>query len=218
MRAGLTYTLEDTVKTILTSLILSLGLASSAAYAADNDWSVDTSHSSAVFTVRHMMVSNLPGQMGGVKGKVEFDGKNPKSIQVSATIDPSTINTADAGRDEHLRSKDFFDVKTFPAITFESTGVTATNKGGFKLAGKLTLHGVTKNVELDVDGPTEPLIDSKKGIEKIGATATTTINRQEFGITYNSALDHGGVAVSDEVKITLNLELSRKMTEKIGSL
>lgn len=204
------------MKTVISLLALTFGLGT-AAYAADNEWTVDSSHSSALFSVKHMMVSTLPGQMSGVKGKVEFDGKNVDTIKVSATIDPKTISTADAGRDEHLRGKDFFDVEKFPSITFESTGVSSKGKDGFKLAGKLTLHGVTKPVELAVDMPSDSLKDLKKGTEKIGASATTTINRQDFGISFNHNLDQGGVAISNDVKITLNLEMSRKLADKIGS-
>lgn len=197
------------MKVIVSLLAVSLGLGS-AAYAG-NEWEIDSKHSSATFTVRHMMVSNVPGQMGGVTGKVEYDGKNVDTIKVKATLDPATINTNEAGRDEHLRGEDFFDVKKYPTLTFESTGVIPVMKGGFKLSGKLTMHGVTKPVELTVDGPTEAFKDTKKGVEKIGASATTTVNRKEFGITYNKALDNGGVAVSEDVKITLNLEMSRKL-------
>lgn len=204
------------MKAVVSLLVVSFGLGS-AAYAVGNEWNIDTSHSSATFTVRHMMVSNVPGQMSGVKGKVEFDGKNVETIKVSATLDPSTVNTNDPGRDEHLRGTDFFDVQKFPAINFESTGPVTNSNGVLMLPGKLTLHGVTRSVNLVLDQPTESYVDSKKGIEKIGANATATINRQDFGISYNSTLDHGGVAISDQVKITLNLELHRKLADKISS-
>jgi polyisoprenoid-binding protein YceI len=206
------------MKSRITLIAASLVLLGQAAHAAGNEWDIDTKHSSATFTVRHMMVSNVPGQMTGVTGKVTYDGKNIDAIKVKASLDPSTINTNESGRDEHLRGTDFFDVKQYPSITFESTGVIPVERGGFKLAGKLTMHGVTKDVELTVDGPTEPFKDKKNGIEKIGASATTTINRKEFGITYNKALDNGGVAVSEDVKITLNLEMSRKSDDnKVSS-
>lgn len=199
-------------------LIAASLLMGQAAYAAGNEWDIDSKHSSATFTVKHMMVSNVPGQMTGVTGKVVYDGKNIDGIKVKASLDPATINTNEAGRDEHLRGTDFFDVKQYPTITFESSGVIPIERGGFKLGGKLTMHGVTKDVELSVDGPTEAFKDKKNGIEKIGASASTTINRKDFGITYNKALDNGGVAVSEEVKITLNLEMSRKIEEnKVSS-
>jgi polyisoprenoid-binding protein YceI len=202
------------MKTITCLLAASFALCSAAAYAdSSNDWDIDSHHSGATFTVRHMMMSNVPGHMGGVTGKVTFDGKNIDGIKVKCTLDPSTVNTGEPDRDTHLKGADFFDVTKFPTISFESTGVVPELRGGFKLAGKLTMHGVTKDVELTVDGPTEPLKDPKKGTEKIGATATTTINRKEFGMVYNKALDNGGVAVSDEVKITLDLEVGRKIAE-----
>lgn len=198
-------------------LLAAIGLSTGTAAYADGDWTIDTKHSGATFTVKHMMVSNVPGQMGGITGTITYDGKNVDGLKVNAKLDPSTINTSEAGRDEHLRGSDFFDVAKYPAITFESTGVVPVMAGGFKLAGKLTMHGVTKNVELNVDGPTEIFKDKKKGVERVGASGSTTINRKEFGMNYNNVLDNGGVAVSDEVKITLNLEASRKLDEKASS-
>jgi len=200
----------------LLSASLTLGLAG-AAYAEGGEWDIDSKHSGATFTVRHMMVSNVPGHMGGVTGKVKYDGKNIDDIKVKCTLDPASINTGEADRDTHLKGPDFFDVTKFPTITFESTGVIPINGGGFKLAGNLTMHGVTKKVELSVDGPTEPFKDTKKGTEKIGATATTVVNRKDFGINYNKTLDNGGVAVSDDVKITLDLEMGRKIEDKVSA-
>ena len=199
----------------LICLLAAFGIGT-AAYAG-NDWDIDTKHSSATFTVKHMMVSSVPGQMGGITGTINYDGKNVDTLKVTAKLDPATINTNEPGRDEHLRGADFFDVAKYPSITFESTGIIPIMAGGFKLTGKLTMHGVTKNVELNVDGPTETFLDKKKGIERVGASATTTINRKEFGMTYNNALDNGGVAVSDDVKITLNLEAHRKVGDKVSS-
>lgn len=204
------------MKAIFCAVALALGLGS-AALAEGNEWEVDTKHSSALFTVKHMMVSNVPGQIGGITGKITYDGKNVETIRVNVSLDPSTVNTNEPTRDEHLRGTDFFDVKQYPNMSFESTGIIPIAAGGFKMSGKLTLHGVTKNVELNVDGPTEILKNKKKGIEEVGASATTTINRKEFGLSYNNVLDNGGVAVSDEVKITLNLEATRKMADKVSS-
>ena len=204
------------MKTVICLLSTAILLAP-AAFAQGNTWDIDRQHSSATFTVKHMMVSNVRGQIGGLTGKAEFDGKNVDGIKINCTLDPSTINTGEPDRDKHLKSADFFDVANYPTITFESTGVIPVLTGGFKLSGKLTMHGVTKNVELNVDGPTEPFKDVKKGIEKIGACATAAINRKEFGISYNKALDNGGAMVSDEVKITLDLELSKKVGAQSGS-
>ena len=204
------------MKSIVCAIALSLGLGS-AALAEGSTWDVDSKHSSAQFTVKHMMVSNVPGQIGGIKGTIEYDGKNVETIKVKVTMDPATVNTNEPNRDEHLRGSDFFDVQKYPDMSFESTGIIPIASGGFKMSGKLTLHGITKPVELNVDGPTEILKNKKKGIEEVGASATTTINRKEWGLSYNNVLDNGGVAVSEEVKITLNLEATRKMEDKVST-
>lgn len=185
---------------------------------AVNEWDIDSKHSSAIFAIKHMMVSNVRGQMGGISGTVNYDGKNVDSIAVKANLDPATINTGDPDRDKHLRNADFFDVDKYPQITFVSTGSVPILDGGFKLGGKLTMHGITKSVELSVAGPTQPIKDPRGNI-KIGATGTTTINRKEFGIAYNTVLDNGGLAVGDEVQITLDLELTKRndAATKVGN-
>ncbi len=172
-------------------------------------WDIDGKHSSATFKVQHMMISGVRGQMGGITGTVDYDGKNVDDIKVSAQLDPATINTGDAGRDGHLKNTDFFDVAKYPTITFESTGTIPVLRGGFRLGGKLTMHGVTKPVELAVDGPTEPIKD-QKGKTRIGAAATATVKRKDFGIVYNSVLESGGVAIGDDVQVTLELELVKR--------
>ena len=201
------------MKSILCLIALSVGTVSLAfgggAALAANDWQIDSKHSSANFIVKHMMVSNVHGQIGGIKGTVKYDGKNVDGIQVTANLDPATISTGDPSRDEHLRGKDFFETDKFPTMGFVSDGIIPINGGGFKLAGKLTMHGVTKQVELSVDGPTEVFKD-KKGVERVGATASTKINRKDYGIVYNQQLDNGGVGIGEEIKITLDLELQRK--------
>ncbi len=178
------------------------------ALAADTDWQIDPKHSAANFSVKHMMVSNVRGAFSKVAGTVDYDGKNLKLAKVEATIDASSINTNDDQRDKHLRGQDFFDAEKFPTITFKSKTIAPAGKGKFKMTGDLTMHGVTKTVTLAVDGPTAP-IDDKKGKQHVGASATGKINRRDFGITYNSVLDNGGVAVSDEVQLTLDVELTR---------
>lgn len=202
------------MKSILS--LVAFSIAASAPAFAD-DWQIDTKHSSANFVIKHMMVSNVHGQIGGVNGTVKYDGKNIDNIQVNAKLDPKTINTGDASRDEHLRGDDFFQVDKFPDMSFVSTGIIPINGGGFKLAGKFTMHGVTKNVELNVDGPTQVFKDPKTGKERCGATATTTINRKEFGISYNQVLDNGGVGIGEEVKVTLDLELHKSAGDKKAS-
>ncbi|MBX9571448.1 MAG: YceI family protein [Candidatus Obscuribacterales bacterium] len=203
------------MKSILSLIAISIA-ATAPAFAAD-DWQIDSKHSSANFVIKHMMVSNVHGQIGGVSGTVKYDGKNIDDIQVNAKLDPKTVSTGDASRDEHLRGDDFFQVDKFPDMGFVSTGIIPINGGGFKLAGKLTMHGVTKNVELNVDGPTQVFKDPKTGKERCGATATTTINRKDFGITYNQVLDNGGVGIGEEVKITLDLELHKGGENKKAS-
>jgi polyisoprenoid-binding protein YceI len=167
---------------------------------------IDTAHSAASFSVRHLMVSNVRGDFGKVTGTVDWDGK---AGSVEATIDVSSINTRDEKRDGHLKSPDFFDVAKFPTITFKSTKIAADGKGKLKITGDLTIHGVTKSVVLNVEGPTAESKDPW-GNTKIGAAATTKINRKDFGLGWNKALETGGVVVGDEVSITIDLELNKK--------
>ena len=180
-----------------------------AAPAAAQTWDIDTAHSSAQFSVKHLMVSTVRGDFGKTTGTIEFDGKNVAGIKVNATIDATTINTRNEGRDKHLKSADFFDVEKFPTITFTSKSVAAAGAGKFKVTGDLTMRGVTKQVVLDVEGPSAE-IKGTRGETRIGATATTTINRQDFGVSWSRALDSGGVVVSDQVQITIDLELIKK--------
>lgn len=176
-----------------------------AAAPAPNTWTIDTSHSQAAFTVKHMMVSNVRGSFGTTKGTIVWDGKDVSKIQAEATIDTTSITTNNVKRDTHLKSPDFFDVEKFPTITFKSKRVEGVAGGKFKLIGDLTLRGVTKEVALDVEGPSDPFVS--QGRARIGATATTKINRQEYGVSWSNKLDGGGVVVSDDVVITLELEL-----------
>lgn len=176
-----------------------------AAAAGPNTWTIDSSHSQAAFAVKHMMVSTVRGSFGKTEGTIEYDGKNVASIKAEATIDTTTITTNNEKRDTHLKSPDFFDVAKFPTITFKSKKAEAAGAGKFKLTGDLTMRGVTKEVTLDVEGPSQPLI--AQGRARVGATATLKVNRQDYGVSWSRALDGGGVVVSDEVAITLELEL-----------
>jgi polyisoprenoid-binding protein YceI len=171
-------------------------------------WEIDPSHSSAAFTIRHLMVSNVHGQFSNVKGLVKVDDKDMTKSSVDATVDATSINTADAKRDEHLKSADFLDTAKFPTFSFKSTKVEKAGTG-LKVTGDLTLHGVTKPVVLAVEGPSQQIKDPW-GNTRVGATATTTVNRKDFGLTWNKAMEAGGVMVGDEVKITLELEMTRK--------
>jgi polyisoprenoid-binding protein YceI len=153
-----------------------------------------------------MMISTVRGQFGGVRGKVIYDPKNPSASSVETTIDCSTVNTGEPKRDADLKSEEFFDVKKYPVMTFKSKLVEAAGPGKLRMTGELTIKGITKAVVVDVDGPTGPVKDTQ-GREKIGVSGTTKISRKEFGILYNPIMETGGVAVSDEVGITLELEL-----------
>lgn len=172
-------------------------------------WEIDPVHSTATFAVRHMMVTTVRGTFRNLAGTVQFDGKDVGTIVAQATIDVASIDTRDPKRDDHLRSADFFDAARFPTITFASRRVEPRGAGRFALVGDLTIKGVTREVTLDVEGPT-PEIKDPGGNIRIGASATTRIDRQAFGVSWNRALDAGGVVVGDEVAITLDLSLVRK--------
>jgi polyisoprenoid-binding protein YceI len=185
-----------------------LALASLASAAAASEWTIDTAHSSAGFSVKHLMVSTVRGSFAGVAGTVAIDDKDVTKSKVDVTIDAKTIDTGNEKRDEHLRSADFFDVEKFPTITFKSTKVEAGDAGALKVTGDLTMHGVTKPVTLAVE-PLAATIKDPWGRTVRGASATARIDRKDWGLTYNKTLDAGGVAVSDEVKLELDVELAQ---------
>lgn len=170
------------------------------------NWKIDPLHSSAQFSVKHMMISTVRGQFGGVKGNIVYDPKNPTAATVEATIDCSTVNTGEAKRDADLKTAEFFDVKKYPVMTFKSKHVTDASEGKMRMTGDLTINAVTREVVLDLEGPTAPIKDTQ-GRTKIGISGETKISRKAFGILYNPILESGGVAVSDEVKIVLEIEL-----------
>ena len=169
---------------------------------------IDSAHSSAQFSVRHMMVSNTKGEFSKVGGTIVYDPKNPAASKVEAVIDATTVNTREPKRDADLKGSEFFDVAKYPELTFKSKQVSVS---GDKLLvkGDLTIRNVTKEVVLTVEGPT-PEVKDQRGRMKIGASATTKINRREFGLLYNQLLETGGVVVADEVSITLDIEAARK--------
>lgn len=169
-------------------------------------WEIDSVHSSAQFSVRHMMVSNIRGEFGKVTGTVEFDGKDLETIRVEATIDATTIDTREADRDKHLRSADFFDVEHHPTLSFKSKKAEPLSDRHFSLMGDLTIRGVTREVVLEVEGPT-PSIKDPWGNVRRGVSATTRINRQDFGLKWNGVLEAGGVLVGDEVSINIDIEM-----------
>ena len=189
--------------------IFALGMTSSlipAVQAQTVTWRIDPLHSSAQFSVRHMMISTVRGQFGGVKGMVLYDPKNPAASSVEATIDCSTVNSGEPKRDSDLKTAEFFDVKRYPVMKYKSKHVEVSGPGKLKVTGDLTINAITQEVILDVDGPTAPIKDTL-GRQKIGVSGAAKISRKEFGILYNPIMETGGVAVSDEVAINLEIEL-----------
>lgn len=168
-------------------------------------WTIDPAHSSVEFAVRHLMITTVRGRFTGVKGTVTVDEADPAKSAVEVVIDAASIDTREPQRDTHLRSADFFDVEKFPTLTFRSTKVDGGLGEPFTLAGDLTIHGVTRPVVLDVE-PEGRIKDAWGGIRS-GFTATTKIKRSDFGLTWNQLLEAGGVTVSDEVKISLDVQL-----------
>ena len=187
-------------------LPISLLLAGAALHAQPVSWRIDPLHSSAQFSVRHMMISTVRGQFGGVKGTIVYDSKSPDHSSVEATIDCATVNTGEPKRDSDLKTAEFFDVQHFPVMKFKSTRVDIAGPGKLRVTGDLSINAITKPVVLQLDGPTPPIKDTQ-GREKIGVSGTTTISRKSFGILYNPVMEAGGVAVSDEVAIVLEIEL-----------
>jgi len=172
-------------------------------------YEIDSSHSSAQFKVRHLMVSNVRGEFGQLSGTVVIDEVDVTRSSVDVSIDASTVNTHDQKRDEHLRSGDFFDVATYPAITFKSRRVQPGKGGDLFVTGDLTIRGITREVTLDVE-PLSPEINDPWSNVKRGASARARINRKDFNVVWNAALDGGGVLVGDDIAITLEVELGRK--------
>ena len=171
-------------------------------------WAIDPAHSNVEFAVRHLMITTVKGRFTDVQGVVVLDEGNPATSSADITVNVSSIDTREAQRDAHLRSADFFDVETFPALTFRSTGVRDVSGSEFKLVGDLTIHGVTREVTLDV--AFEGRSKDPWGGERAGYSAITKIRRSDFGLTWNQLLETGGLAVSDDVKITLDVELINK--------
>lgn len=188
-------------------LLLSTAVVSTFAF-AQTVYNIDPQHSSAEFSVRHMMMSNVHGEFHNLKGTVAFDPKNIKACRIDATIDVSTLDTREPQRNEHLKSPDFFDAAKFPTLEFKSTQCA---KSGSKIDvhGDLTMHGVTHPVVLHMDEPA-PEVKDPFGMLRRGAEATTEISRKDWGLTWNKTLDTGGVMVGDNVTITLDIEAVRK--------
>ena len=174
-----------------------------------NQWTIDGAHSSVSFSVRHMMISNVRGEFQKLSGSVTWDPAKPEATQINTSIEVASISTREAQRDGHLKSADFLDAENFPDITFKSTSAKANGKDSLSVVGDLTIHGTTKQVTLDVEGPSAEAPDPF-GNRRVGATATTKIKRDEFGMVWNAALEAGGVLVGNEVKVTIDISLIKQ--------
>ena len=168
-------------------------------------WNIDPAHSVAEFKVKHMMISNVKGQFAKVSGTLTLDESDPTKSHAEAVIEAASIETRDPQRDAHLKSADFFHVEKFPTLHFKSTGVSVVGGGELSVEGDLTIHGVTKKVNFAVEGPTPPAKDPW-GNTRIGLSASTKINRKDFGLTWNAALETGGILVGDDITITLDAQ------------
>jgi len=168
-------------------------------------WNIDPSHSMAEFKVKHMMIANVKGHFTKVSGVLVRDESDPANDRVEATIEAASIHTRDEQRDAHLKSADFFHVEKFPTLHFKSTGINVVGEGELSVEGDLTIRGVTRKVHFAVEGPTPPAKDPW-GNTRVAISASTKINRKDFGLTWNAALETGGILVGDEVTITLDVE------------
>lgn len=193
-----------------TGMIAEGVLASIAAPTAAHAWEIDPLHSSVQFKVRHMMVSNVKGEFRSIRGAAIVSDDDPTTARIEATIDVDSLVTGVADRDAHLKSADFFDAAKFPTMTFTSKHVECISAEQYKLTGDLTIRGVTREVVFDVEGPAPVSKNPLDGSIRTGASATAKINRKDFGLTWNAALETGGVLVGDEVRVSLEVELVRK--------
>jgi polyisoprenoid-binding protein YceI len=182
----------------------STAVAANPTLATATTWAIDSAHTAVEFSVRHMMVSSTKGRFTGVAGVLVVDEQNPERSSADVAIDAATVDTREDKRDAHLRSADFLEVESYPQITFKSTRVVPEGGDNYKVYGDLTIHGVTRQVVLT----TEYHGQSKTpwGSEVIGFSAETKISRKDYGLTYNAALETGGVLIGDEVKIRLEVE------------
>jgi polyisoprenoid-binding protein YceI len=168
-------------------------------------WNIDPVHSVAEFKVKHMMISNVKGQFPKVTGSLTLDESDLTESQVEASFEAASIETRDAQRDAHLKSADFFDVEKYPTLSFKSTRVKAVREGELTVEGDLTIHGVTRKAVFTVEGPSSPAKDPW-GNTRVAVSATTKINRKDFGLTWNATVETGGILVGDEVTITLDVQ------------
>jgi polyisoprenoid-binding protein YceI len=180
------------------------------AVAPAGTWELDPAHTGVQFKVRHLMVSYVRGDFEKVSGKIIYDERDISKSSADIAIDVASINTRVTKRDAHLKSPDFLDAGKYPFITFKSKKVEKPGPGKLKMAGDLTIRGVTREVVLDVEGPTPPVKDPQ-GKTRVGGTVSTKINRKDFGLTWNMAIETGGVVVGDEVEITIDIEILKEV-------
>jgi polyisoprenoid-binding protein YceI len=178
--------------------------------AATSTWQIDPAHTAAQFSVKHLAISTVRGGFSNVKGTINLDDADVSKSTVDVTIDVSTVDTRQPDRDKDLKSDKFFDVAHYPAMTFKSKKVEQAGAGKLKITGDLTIRGTTKEVVLEVEGPTAPVKDPW-GNQRAAATAATKINRQDFGVKWNATMDNGGVVVGDEVAITIDVEMVKQV-------
>ena len=200
---------------VISATALAAALSLPAA-AATSTWQIDPNHSAAQFAVRHLAISTVRGAFTKVSGTVQLDDKDISKSTVDVTIDAASVDTRVPDRDKDLRSDHFFDAEKYPTLSFKSTKVEQVEAGKLKVTGDLTIHGVTKQVVLEVEGPTTPVKDPW-GNQRAAANATTKINRQDFGVKWNAKMDNGGWVVGDDVAITIDVELVQKGAPKSGN-
>jgi polyisoprenoid-binding protein YceI len=197
-------------------IVILAGLAaifSLPAAAATSEWKIDPPHSSAQFAVRHLTISTVRGAFTKVSGTVQLDDQDITKSSVEVTIDAASVDTRVHKRDEDLRSDNFLDVAKYPTIAFKSKKVEQVAAGKLKITGDLTIHGRTKEVVLGVDGPTAPIRDPR-GNQRVAISATTKINRQDYGVKFNAKMDNGDLVVGDEVSVTIDGEMVKSAAAK----
>ncbi|MGA9565680.1 MAG: YceI family protein [Candidatus Korobacteraceae bacterium] len=192
---------------VLAFLSTGLLLLAVSAMAEVQTWQIDPNHTAAQFSVRHMGISTVRGAFTKVSGSAQYDPADPSKTAVEATIDAASVDTRVSMRDDDLRSPNYFEVAKYPTITFKSKSVQAAGTGKLKIVGDLTIHGVTKEVALDVDGPSAPVTDPR-GNTHVGASASTTIKRTDFGVGSSNPM------IGEDITITIDVELVRKAPGK----
>ena len=200
---------------LLSRITLSATLAAALALpaaAATTTWQIDPAHTAASFAVKHLMISTVRGEFKGITGTVNWDDQDIAKSTVDVTIDAKTVDTSEPQRDSDLKSEKFFDVAKYPTITFKSKKVEQVSAGKLKVTGDLTIHGTTKEAVLDVEGPSVSVKDPW-GNTRVAISATTKVNRQDYGVKWNANIDGGGVVVGDDVNITIDLEMTKKVAK-----